>query len=130
MLHRISLALLFVLLFIVGTNHCAFEALFSRNICAQGSNCPLHDPADSGSHKEGHPCGTQQNISTSKSLINSGLEAAPIFDHTVADLLSSRNLVGPKIILSMCQDWQRNLSDPDDPLVSLSIASNAPPFSV
>lgn len=120
---------LFVLLWIAGTNHCAFESLFSADVSNAQGDCQSHPENSSDSHKEGQPCVTKLLPATGEQI-----QAKVISD--LSNSLQNFNYI---VLLSrlMLSEQYTSAAPPasrGDPhkasyqsLVSLSIASNAPP---
>lgn len=117
---------LIAILWMAGANHCVIESIFSESESSR-EDCPAHAPSDSASHSEGQPCGAKQ-ITTHRVALTSG----------VIDNASDFAALG--ISLGHVEDHVRlstkhsilAAESPSIPisnrLVSLCIASNAPPM--
>ena len=118
---------LFVLLWIAGTNHCALEYVFGASASTTQGECESHPDKSSDSHQEGHPCvakslvaggeqlQTKAKVAVSKANLVQVVYAAVLMfaeeQHSKTPQITSDLLHGPF----------------SQPLISLSIASNAPP---
>lgn len=102
-------------------NHCALEGLFSSKNPVQ-SDCQSHPEGDPGSHPEGSPC--------SQSVISSFKQSTVAQALVSVDLIPQTNLSEPtaslQVLLSAREVEDIALAD-TTLLISLSIASNAPP---
>lgn len=113
-----------LLLWLVAVNHCAFESLFSAKSPVQSEDCHSHPKEDPSSHPEGLPC-TQQTLVSSSQQISFELS------HVVLSEILILNEQPVKLIFV-----NKSFIDRDDissvgltHLLSLSIASNAPPIT-
>lgn len=120
-LHIVSV--LAALLWVVSGNHCAWESLLSSPENSTQSDCQSHSKTDPNSHSEGQPCGTKLVVWSSTEI----LALKPEF-------VESSNLFWALLSLPQHFPTITNISDrtvipiKPDPLLSLSIASNAPPL--
>lgn len=123
---------MFVLLLVVGMNHCIFESLFCSSSSEQAASqaadprsddCQSHPKGDPASHAEGQACVSNVvNVSFQTQLVP-------------ADILNNfRNLISTSLVSLDANQFQSIDFHQDyvkdtvlDPLVSLSISSNAPP---
>ena len=118
---------LFVLLWIAGTNHCALEYVFGANASSTQGDCESHPDKSSESHQEGQPCAT-------KSLVAGG-EQLQIKVKVAASEPALVQAVYAAVLMFADEQHSKThqlandlLHDPfSQPLISLSIASNAPP---
>ena len=110
------------LLWVVSVNHCAFESLFSNSKVAQ-TDCTSHSKNGPDSHAEGQPCAVKALSAQQQT------DLVPV--HLYSVLVSN---IFPYKLPAQLNIFQ--LYDPNptgvgwvllNPLISLSIASNAPP---
>lgn len=118
---------LFVLLWIAGTNHCALEYVFGANASSTQGECESHTDKSSDSHQEGQPC-------ANKSLVAGGEQLQIKVKVTASEPTLVRAVYAAVLMFSEEQhskDHQHANDLLHDPfcqlLISLSIASNAPP---
>lgn len=125
-LSRYYFTLLIATLFFVATNHCAFESLFSEH-SSVAAECSSHSKEDPASHSEGNPC--TPTFATYQSQIELVPVALVFNDSLLSHLLSVFATPSFNFTSSEFSARQENSLNKLDPLVSLSIASNAPPAS-
>ena len=120
---------LFVLLWIAGTNHCALEYVFGGNTSTTQGECESHPDKSSDSHQEGQPCAT-------KSLVAGGEQLQIKTKIAASEPTLVRAFYVAVLMFAEEQHFKTRqltndlLHDPfSQPLISLSIASNAPPVS-
>lgn len=121
------LAPLVVLLWIAGTNHCTLEDAFGASSPTSQGECEGHSDSSSDSHKEGEPCATKSLVAGGEQLQVRAKVAAsePTFERAVYGAVlkfaEEQHLITQQLATDL-------LHDPcSQQLLSLSIASNAPP---
>lgn len=118
---------LFILFWVAGTNHCAIEFLFSSGTPSTQGECEKHSEKSPDSHQEGQPCISKALISSDKPNLT-GVKL-------VQDSLAPVNLFLQALVSGFKDDTQVSnfllydsaLEPYGGRLVSLTIASNAPP---
>ncbi len=120
MLARRFLPIVLILLWIAGVHHCAFECFGESNLPVQ-SECPSHASDDASSHEEGEPCGISMVEVQSPSIAVPVIVPVRLFSSAVVFLRAGVESK-PCAVLP-----REDRNPPNDPLGSLSIASNAPP---
>ena len=120
---------LFVLLWIAGTNHCALEYVFGANASSTQGECESHPDKSSDSHQEGQPCATKSLVAGGEQLQITAKVA--VDEHTLVRAVYAAVLMFAEVQHLRAQQFTSDLlHDPfSQPLISLSIASNAPPVS-
>ena len=120
---------LFVLLWIAGTNHCALEYVFGANASSTQGDCESHPDKSSESHQEGQPCATKSLVAGGEQLQIKVTVAAS--EPTLVQAVYAAVLMFADEQHSKTHQLANDLlHDPfSQPLISLSIASNAPPVS-
>lgn len=120
---------LFVLLWIAGTNHCALEYVFGANSSTSQGECESHPDKSSDSHQEGQPCATKSLVAGGEQLQIKAKVA--VGEQTLVRAVYAAVLMFAEVRQLRAQQLTNDLlHDPfSQPLISLSIASNAPPVS-
>ena len=118
---------LFVLLWIVGTNHCALEYVFGASASTARGECGSHPDESTDSHQEGQPCATKSLLAGGEHLQIKAKVAAT--EPTLVQAVYAAVLMFGEEQHSKTYKLANDLlHDPfSQPLISLSIASNAPP---
>ena len=118
---------LFVLLWIAVTNHCALEYVFGANTSTSQGECESHPDKSSDSHQEGQPCATKLLVAGGKQLQIKAKVA--VGEQTLVRAVYAAVVIFAEVRHLRAQKLTNNLlHDPfSQPLLSLSIASNAPP---
>ena len=116
-------SILTALLWVASVNHCALESLFSPDKTAQ-SVCTSHSEGDPGSHNEGQPCAVKV-VAAKPQIETSQANIAVSLLSTISFLVNSPEPRHFESLIDTSTDVRRGILDP---LLSLSIASNAPPY--
>ncbi|MBP9838350.1 MAG: hypothetical protein KBC84_06515 [Proteobacteria bacterium] len=121
------LSLLIAIFWVLASNHCAFENQILGSEDTQSSDeCAGHQNQDPKSHAEGKPCSLEAINTQQQKLVHSPYIFVGLFQIIVP--YSNETNLGNKNVLVKTQTDIHPIGS--NALISLSIASNAPPVSI